>query len=218
MANPAVETGSSAPATTLPATDPVISNSPESGLSDAEAAGLAFMREEEKLAYDVYMALYAQWGTPLFQNIARSELTHTQSVKGLLDHYGLQDPSAGLAEGQFNDPELQALYDQLTQQGSQSLEDALMVGAAIEEIDILDLQERIDTTDELDILQVYGNLLAGSENHLRAFVSQLENRTGAVYQPQYLSAETYAQIIAGQPGYRVGAGNGGQGSGGGNSN
>jgi hypothetical protein len=218
VANPAVDTGSSAPETLLPATDAVIPNSPESGLSDAESTGLAFMREEEKLAYDVYMALYAQWGTPVFQNIASSELTHTQSVKGLLDRYGLPDPSAGLVEGQFNNPDLQMLYDQLILQGSQSLEDALRVGAAIEEIDILDLQERMDAADEPDILQVYGNLLTGSENHLRAFVSQLESRTSTAYQPQYLSIDVYEQIMAGQPGYRGGGGNGGQGQGGGNSN
>jgi len=218
LASPAVDTSSSDPAVALSDADPVVPNSPQSGLSDAEAAGLVFMREEEKLAYDIYMDLYAQWGTPLFQNIANSEWTHTQSVKTLLDRYGLPDPSAGLAEGQFNNPELQALYDQLIQQGSQSLEDAFKVGAAIEEIDILDLQERLDAADEPDILQVYGNLLAGSENHLRAFVSQLENRSGSSYQPQYLSAGAYAQIIAGQPGYRGGAGSGGQGQGGGNSN
>jgi hypothetical protein len=123
-----------------------------------------------------------------------------------------------LAEGQFADQDLQALYDQLIHLGSQSLEDALMVGAAIEEIDILDLQERIGSTDELEILQVYENLLAGSENHLRAFVSQLESRSGIQYQPQYLSPEVYEQIIAGQPGYRSGAGGGRGGQGGGKNN
>jgi len=55
--------------------------------------------------------------------------------------------------------------------GSQSLGNALKVGAAIEEIDILDLQEYLDNIKEQAIRQVYENLLKGSENHLRAFTS-----------------------------------------------
>lgn len=42
-------------------------------LNAAEIEGLLFMREEEKLAHDVYLALYAKWGLPIFQNIAQSE-------------------------------------------------------------------------------------------------------------------------------------------------
>ena len=49
------------------------------------------------------------------------------------------------------------------------------MGAAIEEIDILDLQERLAQTDNADIQQVFNNLLNGSYNHLRAFVSTLED-------------------------------------------
>ena len=37
-------------------------------LSDAEAATLVFMREEEKLARDVYITLYDQWEHPVFNN------------------------------------------------------------------------------------------------------------------------------------------------------
>ncbi len=74
----------------------------------------------------------------------------------------------------FSNPDLQALYDQLIAQGSQSLQDAFLVGAAIEEIDILDLEERIAQTDKADIQLVYQSLLQGSENHLRAFVRVME--------------------------------------------
>jgi hypothetical protein len=42
-------------------------------LSPEEAAGLAYMREEEKLAHDVYLALYEQWGSTIFRSIASSE-------------------------------------------------------------------------------------------------------------------------------------------------
>jgi hypothetical protein len=190
-----------------------ITTIPASDLNDAEKASLLFMREEEKLARDVYNALYAVWGQPTFQNIAASEQAHMDEVKLLLDRYGLTDPA--LAPGQFTDANLQALYDQLTVQGSASLADALKVGAAIEEIDILDLQTRLPQTDNADIQWVYNNLMTGSSNHLKAFTSTLTQQTGEVYQPQYLSAEAYQSIIAGS----MGNGNqGGRGNGNGGAN
>jgi len=189
-------------------------------LSAEEAAGLAYMREEEKLAHDVYLALYAATGLQSFQNIANSEQTHTDAVKNLLDRYALPDPSAGKLEGQFSDPNLQALYDQLAAQGSQSLAEALKVGAAVEEIDILDLQTRMAQTTLADILLVYQSLEQGSENHLRAFTSRLLNQTGETYQPQYLSQDAYQAIITASgttgagTGMGSGNGNGGNGQGG----
>lgn len=165
-------------------------------LSAAEAQDLLFMREEEKLARDVYLALYDQWGMNIFQNIAASERSHTEAVKGLLDLYGLEDPMAIDERGAFVNPDLQALYDQLVAQGSQSLEDALRVGAAIEEIDILDLKEAMQQSDHLEIQRVYDNLLKGSYNHLRAFVSSLNKQAGVTYQPQTLTAEDYQAIVS----------------------
>lgn len=166
-----------------------------SNLSDDEIADLLYMREEEKLAHDVYLALHGIWGVNIFQNIAASEQTHTEAVLGLLDTYGLVDPVGDNALGVFVNADLQALYDDLVASGSQSLADALRVGAAIEEIDILDLDEAIAHTGQTDISQVYQNLRAGSENHLRAFVSTLERQTGETYQPQYMTAEGYVAII-----------------------
>jgi hypothetical protein len=169
-------------------------------LSDDEIAGLLFMREEEKLAHDVYLTLYEQWGQRTFANIASSEATHTDAVKALLDAYGLDDPAAGRGVGDFADPDLQSLYDQLIAQGSESLEAALRVGAAIEEIDILDLEQHIALTDEAEILRVYENLIAGSENHLRAFTSVVERQVGTAYQPDYLSQEAYDLIVTASSG------------------
>ncbi|MBN1450422.1 MAG: DUF2202 domain-containing protein [Anaerolineales bacterium] len=177
---------------------------PASDLSPEETAALLFMREEEKLARDVYNALYEVWGQPTFTNIASSEQAHMDEVKLLLDRYNLADPA--LMPGSFTDPSLQSLYDQLVAQGSISLADALKVGAAIEEIDILDLQERLAQTDNADLQQVFNNLMMGSYNHLNAFTSALLTQTGENYQPQYLSAEAYAAIVTGQ------SGNGNQGT------
>ena len=163
-------------------------------LSDAEVADLVFMREEEKLARDVYLTLYNTWGLQVFNNIAASEQTHTDSIKGLLDAYGIADPVVNDTVGVFTNPELQALYNQLAATGSSSLVDALKVGAAIEEIDINDLYKAMAETPQPTILQVYASLLAGSENHLRSFVSTL-NAQGVDYAPLYLSVDTYNTII-----------------------
>jgi len=189
-----------------------ITSIPASDLSNDEAIGLLYMREEEKLARDVYNTLYGIWGQPTFQNIAASEQAHMDEVKQLLDRYGLADPA--LAPGQFSDPTLQALYNQLVAQGSVSLADALKVGAAIEEIDIIDLQTRIAQTDNADIQWVYNNLMSGSVNHLNSFTSVLQMQTGETYQPQYLSAEEYQSFITGSMGngYQGGRGNGNSGA------
>jgi len=165
-------------------------------LTTTEAAALRYMREEEKLAHDVYLALYEKWGLRIFNNISNSEQTHTDSIKTLLDRYGVADPAAGKAAGVFTDLKLQDLYNQLVEQGRKSLADALRVGGAIEEIDILDLQERIAQTDKADIRLVYDNLTKGSRNHLRSFVSTLKTQTGATYQPQYLSQDAYQAIVS----------------------
>ena len=177
-------------------------------LSPAESDALAYMREEEKLAHDVYITLYAEWGLPIFQNIAASEQTHTDAVKTLLDRYDLADP-ASTRVGVFTNAELQDLYNTLIKSGSQSLEEALKVGAAIEEIDILDLQERLAQTSSADIQTTFNNLLRGSNNHLRSFTAQLQSQTGVEYTPQYMSIEGYQAIKAntnggGGQGYRGG--------------
>lgn len=164
-------------------------------LTDEEILALQYMREEEKLARDVYLALYDIWGLQIFNNIASSEQTHTDAVKTLIDRYGITD-NFSAEYGVFINPDLQALYDQLVEQGGQSLGDAIKVGAAIEEIDILDLEESLADTDKADIITVYENLLKGSENHLRAFVSTLERQTGEVYAPQYMSTESYNEVIS----------------------
>lgn len=179
---------------------------PVSDLTADEAAGLLFMREEEKLALDVYTGLYALWGQPSFQNVAASEQNHMEAIKVLLDRYGLADPA--LDAGQFTNSGLQALYDQLVPQGRSSLAEALKVGAAIEEIDILDLQARLPKTDHADIQQVYNNLIAASIRHLQAFTSLYARQTGESYQPQYMKADQYETVIASANGSGNGNGNG----------
>jgi hypothetical protein len=141
-------------------------------LTEAEIYWLKFMREEEKVARDVYLALDAQWGMQIFENIAKSEQRHMDAVETLLIRYGVEDPVAGEVPGVFTDAFL-PVYDELILQGSISQVEALNVGVLIEETDIEDLNEAIALAEHKDIQTVYGNLLQGSLNHLDAFESVL---------------------------------------------
>ncbi len=170
-------------------------NIPPGELSEEGMESILYMREEEKLARDVYLYLYDKWGLQIFQNIARSEQQHMDMVKTLIDRYGLEDPAK--ERGVFTNPDLQELYNELIQRGSQSPEEALKVGALIEEVDIKDLKEWLSKVDNADIIQVYENLMRGSRNHLRAFTSVLK-QYGITYQPQVLSVEEYTSIIGGE--------------------
>ncbi len=160
----------------------------------AEADALAYMREEEKLARDVYLALYETWNIPVFNNIARSEAQHMDSIKLLLDRYGLEDPAADSAPGVFENPELQKLYDSLTEEGRSSIVAALNIGATIEDLDIKDLQDALAESDNKDIGILYQNLMKGSRNHLRSFLRQLD-RENESYEAQFISQDYLEKVI-----------------------
>lgn len=203
----------------------VVANLPYEELSADEELGLIRMREEEKLARDVYAALYEIWGKPVFRNISFSEQRHMNAVKILIDKYELIDPVTDPTAGVFNDPEFAGLYTSFVEQGSTSLIDALTVGATIEDLDIYDLKELLGETDNQDITAVYENLLRGSRNHLRAF-TYLLSLNGVTYQPQYITQEELNAIITSprEKGIRAGnnnsvkSGNAGKGSGNGAGN
>jgi len=165
----------------------------ENTLTNDEITNIVFMREEEKLARDVYNELYEQWGVNIFDNIATAEQNHMDSVKVILDAYDIADP-AHTEQGSFEDPQLQELYNSLIEQGSSSLIDALSAGALIEEVDIQDLYQAIDTTTNPDLIEMYTNLLNGSYKHLNAFVEQLSSE-GITYEPQILSDEVFNEIL-----------------------
>lgn len=169
--------------------------SASSTVSEQTEADLTFMREEEKLARDVYLTLGEQWQLAVFDNIAESEQRHMDSVENLLDKYEIEDPVLDESTlGDFTNPDLQSLYEDLLEDGAKSATDALMVGALIEEVDINDLLNALDTETATDVRKVYENLLRGSRNHLRAFVGKLENE-GIVYEAQVLSQDEVDDII-----------------------
>lgn len=174
---------------------PALASLPAESLSEVEKTDLIYMREEEKLARDVYQTLYEKWGVQVFANIGQSEQTHTETVRELLEKYNITDPVTDDSVGVFQNKDLQSLYNNLMSQGAVSEVEAFRVGALIEELDIKDLQEAIDRTDNADIAFAYENLMRASRNHLRSFTKQLTAR-GETYTPQYISVEEYVGIIA----------------------
>lgn len=164
-------------------------------LSPNEEAGLIYMRQEQKLVCDVYMDLSDNWNTRLFNSIADSELSHMDSMLGLLNSYGIPDPIDGLMPGEFDDFQLWQLYYRLITQSDASLVAALNSAAETEELHIGNLVLRMAQTNKRDIKGLYNYLRLASANHLRVIVSQLASY-GEIYSPQHLSYGTYNNIMS----------------------
>ena len=163
-------------------------------LSQAEINDLKFLREEEKLARDVYLYSYNKYQLVIFDNISQSEQRHMNSVLNLLNKYEIPD-SASTEIGVFNNPNLQKLYKSLTKQADISSVEALKAGATIEDLDINDIDNFTANTTKPDLLNVYGNLNCGSKNHIRAFTRWLENEE-VTYTPQFISMDEYNVILS----------------------
>jgi len=168
---------------------------PLDSLSEEEVAGLELMREEEKLARDVYLHLYETWGMKIFNNISNSESTHTYTIKVILDRYDIEDPVTDDTIGEFENEHLLALYNSLTAIGDSSLVQALTVGATIEDLDIYDLLELTKITDNEDILFAYDNLTKGSRNHIRSYVSKLSGYN-IDYEAQFIEEGLLDSILS----------------------
>ena len=171
-----------------------ITSLPIEPLSLAESGSLSFMREEEKLARDVYITLYNKWGVNIFTNISNSEQTHMDAILMLLNKYSLPDPVAFNAVGVFSNTALQNLYNLLVVQGNTSVLEAYKVGATIEDLDIFDLTNALINIDNQDIRLVYDMLTKGSRNHMRSFYKNILN-VGGTYIPQYITQAEFDAII-----------------------
>jgi len=145
-------------------------------LSDGERADLVLMREEERLARDLYRRFHQAWGQPIFDNIAASEQRHYDAIGRLLERYSVPDPSVGQPPGVYAETELQDAYDMWLARGLSSVEGAYAVGVELETGDIADLSAAVEGSDEAAIHRVYENLRAASENHLQAFEAATSGR------------------------------------------
>lgn len=164
-------------------------------LTSEEISMLSYMREEEKLARDVYTHLSSLYSINMFANISTSEQKHIDFVLDLMNTYKVSDVGSSVP-GEFVDADLQTLYDALIEQGSQSLIEALKVGATIEDVDIFDLKAYKSRTENTDLISLFDLLECGSRNHMRAFTGRLLE-SDITYEPQYISQEVYEDVING---------------------
>ena len=166
---------------------------PPQALSAEEQHDLLHMREEEKIARDVYVQLGERWGLRPFLNISSAEQAHMDAVAALLEHYGLSDPVPDLPVGVFATPAFQALHDSLVAQGLRSEREAIQVGLHIEELDIADLAQARGRARQPEIVAVYDDLERGSRNHLRAFYRHLQ-RLGDRYVAQHMAQAAFDAV------------------------
>ena len=170
----------------------IIEKTEKQELSEQEKEGLLFLYEEEKLARDFYADLYDKWNQKIFINISRSEQTHMDAVKYLLDRYGIKLPEPE-DDSSFKNRDLEKLYNDLLEDSMKSFENALKNALLVEEKDIKDLIDEIKLSDNNDIKITYQNLMKGSRNHLRSFSRQL-SRSGEKYSPVFLSRDDFNRI------------------------
>jgi hypothetical protein len=168
-------------------------------LVGSEEKTMLFVREEEKMARDIYLALYTRWADPTFYTIAtKSEQKHMDSVKAMLDNLSIPDPVVDDSAGAFTNTDIRALYGGLLARGLATLDEGLAVGAFIEEYDIVDVQNARDEaasgSNQLPILQTYDSLLCGSRNHLRSFVGQIR-AGGIAYTAQFMTQAEVDAIV-----------------------
>lgn len=168
--------------TSLAIVAPLCARGPQGGkkgqslvtLTDAEIEHITYMREEEKLARDVYLTLSEKYGISIFENIGNSEQRHMDALEGLIVKYGLEDPVVEDTIGYFDNNVFLDLYGELTEQGAESYCMALKVGIAIEELDIEDIEVALGDIEAKDATRVLNNLLNGSYNHLNAFTNRFK--------------------------------------------
>jgi hypothetical protein len=162
-------------------------------LTELEKNDLLFLREEEKLARDIYIYAYTKYQNTVFNSISQSEQKHMDNVLSILNQYSIPDP-ASTQIGVFNNAALQLLYNQLKSQVDISASESLKVGATIEELDINDIDNFIANTSNSQLLNMYEKLNCGSKNHIRSFTSQIIS-SGNVFVPQYITVQEYNTIL-----------------------
>ncbi len=162
-------------------------------ISSREKEGLLFIWEEEKAARDLYTSLYEKDNLSIFLDLTRSEQSHMDQARAIIDKYALTIPGKD-EPGIFQNQTLQKVHDELLAKGLQSDQDALKVAASFEEISIMDLEKELDATHTEDIRTMYQGLLAGSRKHLRSYVGDLKD-LGIQYDPQYLEKDEFEKIV-----------------------
>ncbi len=178
-------------------------------ISENEKAGILLMREEEKMARDIYQSLNEKWDQVPFSHISESEIYHMSKMKLLIDKFQLTDPVTKNEDkrGAFENASLKKLYDELLSSGNTSMEAAFRAGARVEEVDIRDLKTELAKSGNADIKSTYVYLIQASEHHLNAFVQNLK-RMGITYTPVVLTNLEFDVIVNSRHGNGMGMGKG----------
>ena len=172
-------------------------------MDDTRTADLAYSRDEERMAMDLYTLFGQTYNAAIFTRIATSEQQHFDAVGTLLTTYAIADPAVGQPAGTYANSDVQKLYDQWKAQGLASVEDAYAVGVALEQADIADLQGMLDRNPDADVQQVFSHLLTASQHHLAAFTNAVNCGTDAAF-----CSGTGAQLGTDGDGHRMGMGDG----------
>ena len=170
---------------------------------DTRAADLAFSRDEERMARDLYTLFGQTYDAAIFTRIAASEQQHFDAVGALLTTYAITDPAVGQPAGTYANTDVQKLYDQWKAQGLTSVQDANAVGVALEQTDITDLHSILARNADADVQRVFTHLLAASQHHLEAFTNAVNGGTDAAF-----CAGTGARLGARGDGQGMGDGTG----------
>ncbi|MBX7044179.1 MAG: DUF2202 domain-containing protein [Ignavibacteria bacterium] len=165
-------------------------------ISGSDKANLSRVMQEEKLAHDFYSEMNKLYSIRVFENITSGEKMHMDHVLNVMNTYGIENPVDGdkSAAGVFADEKFTVMFGDMTSAGATSVEAALLEAAKFEDMDIAGLTELEKGTESACMKQMYGKLIKGSGNHLRAFVKNL-NRRGIEYTPVYLSKDKYNEIM-----------------------
>lgn len=165
-------------------------------ISGTDKTNLSRVMQEEKLAHDFYSEMNKLYSIRVFENITSSEKMHMNHVLDVMNTYGIDNPVDGdkSAAGVFADENFAVMYSNMTAAGVRSVDAALQEAARFEDMDIAGLTELEKGTESVCMKQLYGKLKGASENHLRAFVRNL-NRRGIEYAPVYLSKDSYNEIM-----------------------
>ena len=176
-----------------------LSKYPNSNLTPEIINSLAYMGNEERLAYDIYTVLakyHEDNGEEIKQlkNIPeKSEIKHIAIVRDLIKKYDInitdvQDVTNPVADkdvafenmptGKYDITAIQDLYDTLYDKGIASKQAALEVGCMVEVVDVDDLDKYITQAKEAnatDVVDAFNILRNGSYNHYWAFDKGLKN-------------------------------------------
>ncbi len=148
---------------------------------DTRTADLAYSRDEERMAGDLYTLFGQTYDSAIFIRIAASEQQHFNAVGSVLISHAITDPAVEQTAGTYANADVQKLYDQWKAQGLTSVQDAYAVGVALEQADIADLQGMLARNNDADAHRVFSHLLAGSQHHLHAFTNAVNGGTDAAF-------------------------------------